>query len=228
MSETNNYAGFWKRATAISLDSMIIMCINAALLLLVTKPSELDPLMVFLELNTSIWTYVPQAIYYGFFLSSSAQSTPGKRMFSIYVVNQDGSRLSFLRGAARSTIGYFISTVLTMSMGFLFAAFRPDKAALHDMIFKTYVLEGEPQDKFSNALKSNSKYKEIYEKPITKVKTTTDKINLEMLIAEEETKLKAAQTKEKLTVNESTPPSEAPASEQKPAAKPKAKPDASW
>lgn len=77
MSETNHYAGFWKRASAISIDGLIIMCINAAFLLLVTKPSELNPMIMFLELNTSMWTYVSQAIYYGLFLSSSAQSTPG-------------------------------------------------------------------------------------------------------------------------------------------------------
>lgn len=225
MLDTYNYANFWKRATAISVDSIIIMFINSALYLLVTKPAELDPLDVLIEVNISLWTYIPQAIYYGWFLSSYAQATPGKKMFSIYVVNHDGSKLSFIKGALRGTVGYVVSNILTMGIGFLMALGRANRTALHDMIFSTFVLEGEPHDSFEKSLMNESKYKDIILKAQVEVLAKPKvKVDYEKLISDIENKMKdkaVEQSKEK--------EAEVKIIEVKPVLKKaQAKPDDSW
>jgi uncharacterized RDD family membrane protein YckC len=64
-------------------------------------------------------------------LTSSWQATVGKRIMGIYVIKQDGNKLSFWRALGRTTIGYWLSTLLFF-IGYIMVAFTEKKTALHD------------------------------------------------------------------------------------------------
>ena len=62
----------------------------------------------------------------------------GKRVFSLYVVRPDGSKLSPGRA-----LGRYLLTALSgvlLGIGYLMVAFRKDKRALHDLLAGTYVV----------------------------------------------------------------------------------------
>ena len=66
------------------------------------------------------------------------QTTVGKRIFGLYVVGADGSKIGFQR-AFRRYLAYFASATL-LAVGFLMIAFRQDKRGLHDLQCDTVVV----------------------------------------------------------------------------------------
>ena len=66
-------------------------------------------------------------------------TTAGKKLFGLYVVRSDGSKIGFGRALAR----YFASYVsfFTLGVGFIMIAFRSDKRGLHDLICDTVVIQ---------------------------------------------------------------------------------------
>ena len=65
-------------------------------------------------------------------------TTVGKRIFNLYVVRTDGSKIGYGRALARY-LCYSISEFPLM-LGFLIVAFRKDKRGLHDLICDTMVV----------------------------------------------------------------------------------------
>ena len=65
-------------------------------------------------------------------------TTVGKRIFNLYVVRTDGSKIGFWRALARAA-AYILSS-LFFGMGFLMIAFNKDKQGLHDLICDTMVV----------------------------------------------------------------------------------------
>ena len=70
--------------------------------------------------------------------SSRWSTTVGMRVFNLYVVKSDGSKIGFWLALARG-ICYFVSG-LPLAIGFLMIAFRKDKRGLHDLICDTAVV----------------------------------------------------------------------------------------
>lgn len=77
--------------------------------------------------------------------SSPWQATIGKKLLGIYVIDDNGNRISKMRAIGR----YFATILSTISflIGFIMAGFRKDKRALNDLIASTYVVYGTPQKK---------------------------------------------------------------------------------
>jgi uncharacterized RDD family membrane protein YckC len=75
---------------------------------------------------------------YSAVLVSVWATTIGKRIFGLYVVRADGSKVGFGRALAR-WISYFASALI-LGIGFLMIAFRKDKRGLHDLICDTKVV----------------------------------------------------------------------------------------
>ena len=77
--------------------------------------------------------------YFAIFESSPRQATPGKMLVGIFVTDQLGQRISFLRA-----LGRVLSKILSKLfcyIGYLIALFTERNQALHDMLAGTLVLE---------------------------------------------------------------------------------------
>jgi uncharacterized RDD family membrane protein YckC len=140
------YAGFWLRAIAYLLDSVIV---SVALALAGSyNPSafiifpdanaatrfalpQLTPLAIALVIPT-VW------LYYAIFEASPWQATPGKRALRLYVTDINGRPLTF----GRATIRHFAKIIssLTFLVGYVLAGFTEKKQALHDIIAHCLVL----------------------------------------------------------------------------------------
>ncbi len=72
--------------------------------------------------------------------SSSKQATLGKMALGIVVVDLSGKRISFARATGRFFSKFFVSSILIIGIGYLFAAFTKKKQALHDLIAGTLVV----------------------------------------------------------------------------------------
>ncbi|MEI7554770.1 RDD family protein [Candidatus Chlorohelix sp.] len=67
-------------------------------------------------------------------------ATPGKKVFGIKVVRQDGTPPGFGTALLRQTVGYFISNTVFM-LGFLWVLFDKYGQGWHDKLAKTYVVK---------------------------------------------------------------------------------------
>lgn len=139
------YAGFWLRAVACVIDTILIV----ALFILVASffPSTFEK---FLPPESASLSDMPQpspvviavlvvlgCLYYTVFEASGWQATPGKRILKLYVTDLSGQRITFrralLRNLARQLSGIFF-------IGYLMAGFTEKKQALHDLLSKCLVL----------------------------------------------------------------------------------------
>jgi uncharacterized RDD family membrane protein YckC len=139
-------AGFWRRAVACLIDTILI--VSLFLLWALLFPSTLvkllppipasftDPPQPVLIVMTALFAAL-QCAYYSVFEGSSWQATPGKRVMRLYVTNLNGQRISFgralLRNLARQISGFLF-------IGYLVAGFTEKKQALHDILTSCLVL----------------------------------------------------------------------------------------
>lgn len=124
------YAGFWRRAAASCVDSLVLI-VPAIIISIAAGRSDA---LAFL-LNV-----VVGCAYYAGFHSSSKQATLGKMAFGIKVTDRAGERIGLGRGVGR----YFASWLsgIILGIGFLMAAFTQKKQSLHDMLAGTLVVSG--------------------------------------------------------------------------------------
>ena len=78
------------------------------------------------------------ALVYDTALIAIWATTVGKRLFRLYVVRTDGSRVGPGRALARHLAS--LLSMLILGIGFLMIAFRQDKRGLHDLICDTVVI----------------------------------------------------------------------------------------
>ncbi len=138
------FAGFWLRAAACVIDTILI----AAIFLVGASffPSTFEKLM---PPTPPSLTAMPQpaplviailislgCLYYTLFEASSWQATPGKRILRLYVTDLNGQRITFqralLRNIARQLSGFLF-------IGYILAGFTEKKQALHDIIARCLV-----------------------------------------------------------------------------------------
>ena len=145
-------AGFWIRALPFIIDYFIVVAIFLLLWVVVLGQSIPTP-TTWAELaaeladpnseynaqgfNRTALSWVLAIIYHAALISLWA-TTLGKRVFGIYVVRTDGSRVGLGRAAARQAIKTL--SEFTVGLIFLLVAFREDKRGLHDLICDTVVL----------------------------------------------------------------------------------------
>ncbi len=140
------YAGFWLRAVAYLIDSVIVSLavalagsFNPSAFIIFPDPNaatrfalpQLTPLAIALVIPI-VW------LYYAIFEASPWQATPGKRALKLYVTDINGRPLTF----ARATIRHFAKIIssLTFLVGYVIAGFTERKQALHDIIARCLVL----------------------------------------------------------------------------------------
>lgn len=159
----NPYAGFWLRAVAFTIDTIIVSIpvwimgmiaffgmaiglmgeLQGASNTETMTPEELAAVLSFFGviLLVQLLFWVIFWLYFSLFESSSKQATWGKQIMGIKVVDANGQRISFGRATGR-TLGKFIS-YMTLYIGFILAGTTARKQALHDFMANTFVVRKE-------------------------------------------------------------------------------------
>lgn len=136
-----NNAGFWKRAAAILIDSIVLTIFMFLIMFsigffiggMLSDPESVAKASNFGMLINVVVVW----LYFALQESGEEQATVGKRIMGIYVIGKEGGRLSF----ARATIRYFSKYLSSILMiGFIMAAFTKNKQGLHDLIADTLVV----------------------------------------------------------------------------------------
>lgn len=135
------YASFWERFFAFTIDCLILLILAGVLLvlyvLLGTSLSQADPetqaMGAFSQLIILFLWPAACALYFVIFWTRYGQ-TPGKMVVSLKVVQTDGSPLTLSKAFVRF-LGY-----LTIWLLFPMIAFDSRKQGLHDKMARTYVV----------------------------------------------------------------------------------------
>ncbi len=128
-------AGFWIRLLADIVDTLIVL-FPATIATSIMSAVGSSRLSVFLISN--LITGLLGATYYTALTGGSGQTTWGKKIFDLKVVNDDGSALGYSKALLR-WCAYAVS-YLTLCFGFMMAGWNPEKKALHDYIVGTRVV----------------------------------------------------------------------------------------
>ncbi len=152
MSRIYPYAGFWRRAVALMIDSFIVSIpctvvyavIMGALALRLgarnTPAAEAD--VAFAMIGSLMLMQVLVAaifwLYFALMESGKSQATLGKKIMGIKVVGADGGRISFARATGR-TFGKYLSYMI-LNFGYYMAGYTKKRQALHDLMADTFVV----------------------------------------------------------------------------------------
>lgn len=137
-SAGGDYAGFWKRFAALIIDRIIMYGLGMAVGLVVGfvygflyQPTTDDDLQTF-TITIYVVGLLLEFLYFAGLECSPWQATVGKLAVGIQVTDLNGDRIGFLRSVARNLCK--ILSALILLIGYLMAAFTPQKQALHDLI----------------------------------------------------------------------------------------------
>jgi len=125
-------AGFWIRAGALLIDVVLVTVAEAAFGFLLWAVAD-DRLAA---AASRAFRFLASPCYF-VLLHWARGQTLGKMAFRVRVVSLHGGPLSFGQAALRH-LGSWLSAVI-LGIGYLIAAFRADKRALHDLIASTRV-----------------------------------------------------------------------------------------
>jgi uncharacterized RDD family membrane protein YckC len=133
------YAGFWVRAGAIILDSILLGIVTIPLLFAIYGQEEiLNSDKSILGIADLLISYVLPIIY-SVLMWNYKSATFGKMILKLKVVDEvTGLKPTFFQSLGRY-IGYLISTI-TLFIGFIWIAFDSRKQGFHDKISKTVVV----------------------------------------------------------------------------------------
>jgi len=137
---TFTYAGFWIRALAILIDSVILFVVGMVVQLPLARfllSGRTDVMLMAMGLQYLIGMVIG-ATYEGVFISRFG-ATPGKMALDLKVVRPDGGPVSLGRAVGR----YFakILSGVILLIGYIMAGFDAQKRALHDMLCDTRVIK---------------------------------------------------------------------------------------
>ena len=164
MSKIYPYAGFWKRAVAFLIDSIVLSIPMTIITMGLLVPQG----MAFAKLAASgtepapdvmmgmmgryfatlalTWTIVMVGgwLYYALMESGKNQGTLGKMAMGIKVTGPHGERISFARATGR----FFAKWIsgMTLYFGFYMAGFTQKRQALHDIVATTLVIDKNYQE----------------------------------------------------------------------------------
>ncbi|MES2965025.1 MAG: RDD family protein [Bdellovibrionota bacterium] len=142
-------AGFWRRFLASFIDNIIVAVIQLPLkipLAIVQTASMTTEsgggMVAYLAsmFASTVVYFVVLFFYFGWFYVNKG-ATPGKMVLDLRVLREDtGTHLSYWRTFGREFVGKVVLGMATLGVGYLLAAFREDKKALHDLAFGSRVV----------------------------------------------------------------------------------------
>lgn len=132
-------AGFWARFAAVVIDGLVVTVISLPISLGMGMLQDKAHPSIKLMIVSNLVSMIISGCYFGYFYSKKGAS-PGKSVMGLRLVDyQTGTNVSFTTGFLRESVGKIVS-FLTLGIGFLMAAVRADKRALHDLITDTQVV----------------------------------------------------------------------------------------
>jgi uncharacterized RDD family membrane protein YckC len=140
------YGGFWIRFAAKLIDNIILSIINGIIRFVGFIPffrssamdEEPDPAIFMTVWAISTLAQLLVAGTYTTWFVGKFAATPGKMACNLKVVMSDGGQVSYLRA-----LGRFFAEILsgmTLTIGYVIAAFDDEKRTLHDRICDTRVI----------------------------------------------------------------------------------------
>jgi uncharacterized RDD family membrane protein YckC len=129
------FAGFWRRSLAYLIDAALLFAAQGGLAaaVLLAAPGDLRAVA-----NLTPVSVLVSWAYFALMESSPIGATVGKMTLDLYVTDAHGDPISFTRASWR----YWLKLLSTMTLmvGWLMAAFTPQKQALHDVMAGTLVV----------------------------------------------------------------------------------------
>ena len=140
-SDSNIYAGFFVRFAAYLADSIIASILSLTLVspLYAAKAAGMDFLGKNILFNFTIINIISYLLFVAYFvlLTYFGHSTPGKKIFRLEVITEDGN-WNFINILYRETIGRFLSGL--MNIGYLAIIVTEKKQGFHDKLCDTCVI----------------------------------------------------------------------------------------
>lgn len=143
-----NYSGFWVRFLANLIDSLIlgvvyfpIAVVSGFIQVFLSFSSGEENALGVAVITSIITTIIYLIIGFAYVIwmpASKHQGTFGKKLMGIKIVGEYGERISLGKSVVRY-LGTILSS-LFFYIGYIMAAFHPQKRGLHDIIAKTYVV----------------------------------------------------------------------------------------
>lgn len=140
-----NYGDLGKRIVAAIIDSVIRGLIGTIIYALFWVMSGGNPFAIgaMFAVGSGV-VIVADWLYIILLEGGSWHATLGKRIMSLYVVGEDGRGISYSTAILR-TLGKYLSGMI-FGIGYIMGLFNNEKQCLHDMIARTYVVEGTPMN----------------------------------------------------------------------------------
>jgi uncharacterized RDD family membrane protein YckC len=128
------YAGFWRRLCATLPDLVVVGLVSAGIKYLLEQHAMPYPILATLFLSGVFYL----ALYSPAWISSRYRATPGKVLFGVIVVYDNGQQLPFSRALIRE-LGKYVSFIL-FGLGFFLIGVSKKKQGLHDLLAMTVVV----------------------------------------------------------------------------------------
>ena len=153
---TPRLAGLTRRFCALLVDAAIVSAMTMLVLLAndsfaplqdaIYSADEAAATAAFrhFQAATILLNLVISAIYQTAFLTILNGQTPGKVVFKVRVVKQNGKRITVLDALLRNCFGYTVSQLFLL--GFIWAWVDDDQQAWHDKMAGTIVIDLSPAD----------------------------------------------------------------------------------
>ncbi|HOG91928.1 MAG TPA: RDD family protein [Smithella sp.] len=150
--QTTQFAGFWKRAVAWSIDQIIGLLGMLPIIFILGRlliPTTGDVRYNEAQWNGLIWAVgiIFTWIYYALMESSSYQGTVGKMVLGIKVTDMNGNRIGFGKATGRH-FGKIISGIILFA-GFFMVASTKKRQGLHDIMAGCLVVNRVPETSVS-------------------------------------------------------------------------------
>ncbi|MDH3209523.1 MAG: RDD family protein [Burkholderiaceae bacterium] len=149
------YAGFWVRVGASLIDTVLVVCLIAPLLIAIDGWSYFEATEAALTAGVTdfLLSWVAPAVaVITFWLYK--QATPGKMVLSAKVVDAKTGNTMTVGQSIGRYLGYIVSTI-PFGLGFIWVAFDAKKQGWHDKLAGTVVIRSKSRGpepvKFENA-----------------------------------------------------------------------------
>lgn len=137
------YAGFWRRLLAFTLDAVLLSVISSAVIALLFGMEAISQMQQEIDWQQIDWRQItinqgfPAVWTVAFWYSLGA--TPGKLLLDARIVDADSLQNASLSQLILRYLCYLVSA-LPLGLGFLWIAINPRKQGWHDKLANTVVL----------------------------------------------------------------------------------------